>query len=94
MGFSSFFRMPKPRQFNYRPMYYDENKENLKARIATIEAEVKAEKAPYQPDESRFRSNMSKSWVREKDRQFQNINFRVIVIAGLLAIAIYAFLYL
>ncbi|MGD1844806.1 MAG: hypothetical protein ACFB10_05370 [Salibacteraceae bacterium] len=94
IGFTSFFRMPKPRQFNYRPMYYDADKEELQARIERIEAEVAAEKDPSLPQEQRLRSRIHSEMAREKDRQLQSINYRVLAIAGLLALAIYAFLYL
>ena len=33
-------RMPKPRQFNYRPLYYDERKERLEKIKARAEAEA------------------------------------------------------
>ena len=36
--------LPKPRQFNYRPMYYDERKERLAQMEARAKAELSAEK--------------------------------------------------
>ncbi len=39
MGIPRFFRVPKHRQFNYQPIYYDEQKEQLEERIKNIEAE-------------------------------------------------------
>lgn len=39
------FNTPKPRQFHYRPMYYDERKERLEKMKARAEAEVSAEKS-------------------------------------------------
>ena len=38
------FNVPKPRQFNYRPRYYDERKERLAQMKARAEAELAAEK--------------------------------------------------
>jgi len=38
------FSTPKPRQFNYRPLYYDERKERLEKMKAQAEAEVALEK--------------------------------------------------
>jgi len=42
-------RMPRPRQFNYSPLYYDERKERIEKIKAKAEAEFAAEKnkAPY-----------------------------------------------
>ena len=38
------FRMPKPKQFNYQPLYYDERKERLENLKARAEAELAAKK--------------------------------------------------
>jgi len=38
------FNVPKPRQFNYHPRYYDERKERLAQMKARAEAELAAEK--------------------------------------------------
>ena len=38
------FNMPKPKQFQYRPLYYDERKERLEKMKAQAEAELAAEK--------------------------------------------------
>jgi hypothetical protein len=37
MGMPRFFRLAKPRQFHYEPIYYDERKEKLQERINQIE---------------------------------------------------------
>ena len=39
MGIPRFFKVPKHRQFNYQPVYYDEQKERLQERIQLIEQE-------------------------------------------------------
>ena len=44
MGMFFNFNMPKPKQFNYRPFYYDERKERLAKMKAQAEAELVAEK--------------------------------------------------
>jgi hypothetical protein len=43
MGLLFNFNTPKPRAFNYRPLYYDERKERLKKIKARAEAGVVAE---------------------------------------------------
>ena len=39
------FNMPKPKQFHYRPMYYDERKERLEKMKARAAAEAAAKNA-------------------------------------------------
>ncbi len=39
------FHTPKPKQFHYRPLYYDERKERLEKMKAQAEAEAKAGKS-------------------------------------------------
>ena len=40
MGMIGFFKIPKPRQFNYKPVFYDANKEELKEREQVIKQEL------------------------------------------------------
>jgi len=44
MGLFFNFQTPKPKQFNYRPLYYDERKERLEKMKACAEAELAVEK--------------------------------------------------
>ena len=47
--------MPKPKQFQYRPLYYDERRERLEKRKAELEAERK-------------RTNLQKGFIAERSR--------------------------
>ncbi|MBN1987907.1 MAG: hypothetical protein JW783_00735 [Bacteroidales bacterium] len=40
MGMIGFFKIPKPRQFNYKPVFYDADKEELKEREQVIKQEL------------------------------------------------------
>lgn len=40
MGLPRFFRLAKPRQFHYEPVYYDERKERLQERIRETEQKL------------------------------------------------------
>jgi hypothetical protein len=40
MGIPRFFKLAKPRQFHYEPVYYDERKEKLQERINQIEQKM------------------------------------------------------
>jgi len=72
-----FFRRPKPKQFNYKPMYYDPVKEEMEERkkaMGYTEGDDPRE---------RFRSNVRRHWRKEepvKDRysQFLRVFFYVI----------------
>ena len=44
----AFFNTPKPRQFQYRPRYYDERKERLEKMKAQAKADIAAEKSGIQ----------------------------------------------
>lgn len=40
MGLPRFFKLAKPRQFHYEPVFYDERKEKMQERIREIEQKV------------------------------------------------------
>jgi hypothetical protein len=40
MGLPRFFRLAKPRQFHYEPIYYDERKEKMQERIRRVEQKM------------------------------------------------------
>lgn len=43
MGIMSFYHMPKPRQFDRKPIYWDPHKEKLDKRIQTLKQEMGVE---------------------------------------------------
>ena len=83
-----FFKLPKNKEFNYVPRYYDEQKEELNERIKKIEQEmgVKSEsKEAYVPNiKGQMRSYYNKN-VKEKKQS----NLRLILI--LIALFIIAY---
>ena len=85
MGFL-FPRVSKPKQFHYRPLYYDERKERLEKIKAKAEAELAAEKekTPFTKLEKGFLSERrSKSSFRETEghKSASAIRFLIILIA-------------
>ena len=56
MAIPSFFRTQKPKQFNYVPRYYDEQKEQLDERIRDIEREMGVK------DGKTYRPTIRKGW--------------------------------
>lgn len=51
MAFFSFYRVRKPRKYNYQPIYWDPRKENLEERTRKIKREMGLEKVDenYKP---------------------------------------------
>lgn len=75
----SFFNTPKPRRFNYIPMYYDEKKEALEERIREIEKEMGVEHGKtYVPGIRK--GSMRRKFDRRQLRREKQSNIRLIVI--------------
>ncbi|UCG26932.1 MAG: hypothetical protein JSV24_08105 [Bacteroidales bacterium] len=93
MGIPRFFSTPKPKQFNYIPRYYDEQKEALEERIREIEMEMGVNKGEaYRP---RIRRGQMSNYFRRKQKRVQKqSNIRlVIIILFLLLISYFLFFY-
>ena len=86
------FRMPKPKQFHYRPRFYDERKERLEKMKARAEAELVAEKreAGYTGLEKGFLTERrANSKMKSKSLEKQSVLRYIIILAAILG-----FLYL
>lgn len=91
MGILYFFRTPKPRQFRYKPIYYDQRKEELKEREARIRQEM-----GLGSDEARYVSNIKGQFQRKRGQIQQNrakANKRLLIIVVILAILAYFMFY-
>lgn len=93
-----FFHTPKPKQFNYRPRFYDPGKEELQDRERKIKREmgiVDEEEAgkPFSPGiKGQFRNTDGwKSKSSEDARRAQNT--RLIMLIVILALVFYLFFY-
>ena len=77
--FSSFLTQRKPRQFSYRPRFYDEEQEKRNQRIRAAESET------YEPSiRGAFRLRRI-----EAGRIQRQSNNRIFIIAGILAAVFY-----
>jgi hypothetical protein len=88
MGLPRFFRLAKPKTFNYIPVFYDERKEKLKQRIEKIEREMGKEKIKdYKPIivKGTMRSHLKRAG---KANRYSSLRF-ILIFAVLLAIASY-----
>ncbi len=92
----TFFKIPKHRQFNYSPLYYDEAKEERKERERRVRDELGI--SPTQEDkenstEDRIKGKMrrkikSSFEVTHKARRTSNIRL-IIILIGLFALFYY-----
>ena len=88
----SFIKLPRYKRFNYKPVYYDAEKEELAQRIARIEKEVAAEKRG-ELDSELLRKRLRSDWERgSRQGIIQKSNIRVALIAVFLFAVIYLYL--
>jgi hypothetical protein len=85
------FHTPKNKQFNYKPRYWDERKENLENRIEQIKKDMgytdnQGDKTYVPNIKGRIRGSMRRT---QEDKQ--KSNFRLIFIFIILAILAYYF---
>lgn len=86
--FSSLFRQKKPRQFGFKPVYYNEEKEQREKRERRIQAEIENERS-----ENEFRGVLREKWRKnQKQLEAKRSNTRILVIAALLALICYLML--
>jgi len=92
----SLFKTKKPRQFEYKPLYHDPEKEELMQRVNAIKKQQEAEK---EESEMVREARISKSFQdRRSARQstssgiMKNQTFRIILIATILAAIAYVML--
>ncbi len=95
-----FFRLPKIRQYQYQPRYYDERKEALDKRIAQIKAEMGIDSD--QPEGNKYFRGDYKSHIKgqmrgyfkhaRREKRTSNIRLLLILLV-LLALAWYIIYY-
>ena len=63
-GFNRMFRLPKHRQFDFKPRYYDAEKEELDQRLSSIKREIEREKRLENAEstEADRRAEMREQW--------------------------------
>ena len=82
----TFFKMPKPRRFNYSPVFYDPVKE----RIEEARSRAANEERPYQPGQ-RIRGSFQKSFDDRRRPSGNSLFIRVVIY--LTVIILIVFLY-
>jgi len=69
------FRTPKPKEFNYKPRYYDEDKEALEQKKAAMGLEAKVS------HREGLRMQMSRRWHKGEDVEEKSILTKIIYYA-------------
>jgi len=76
-----FFKRPKPRQFNYKPLYYDPEKEEAENRKKALSSDDPRE---------RMRAEIRRRWYPERKTSAGGINMvRIFIYIAFAAFAIY-----
>jgi hypothetical protein len=98
MGLFYFYNVRKPRQFDYKPLYYDPRKEAMEERKLKIKRELGMEISDkeYKPQVKgsfvQGTNHLKKSRLRGDDarsRQYKNV--RLVLILSLLLLALWFF---
>ncbi|MCQ2195752.1 MAG: hypothetical protein MJZ28_12500 [Paludibacteraceae bacterium] len=86
MAIFNIFKEYKPRRtFNYRPIYYDEDKANFEERKKRIEQEVAMSKGL----EVTYRSNLRKGFLSEKRKTSSSKVSYMMFVVALAVVVIY-----
>ena len=88
---SSFFKTRKPKSFDFKARYYNEDKEEMEARYSRIRSEIegKSVEGGYRPAD--FKSQWTK---RKKTTSFEKkSNMRLVLIFAILCALSYFLLY-
>jgi hypothetical protein len=67
-----FFRRPKPRQFDYKPIYWDEEKEEMERLKKRIDRAGKEKSGQEIRDDLRF--EIDRNWRRNRAGSSQKVN--------------------
>lgn len=84
MKFPSIIRLPRHRQFNIEPRYYDPVKEEIKERTERIKKELKGKETNFVPGRISF---------ERKARPVPSSSFLQLLIAAILGVMIVGWLY-
>ncbi len=87
MGLPRFFKLAKPKSFNYIPVFYDEREEKLKERVEKAAKELGVEKpVEYKP---RLTRGTMRSYLKKSKKADRYSSVRVIIIIAILILIAY-----
>ena len=89
MGIPRFFKVKEPNRFNYRPLYWDPEKEDREDRIRRIKAEL-GQEVRFNRNASTIKRGSFRQTTRGTNRKAgRESNVRLIVIAAILMLLSY-----
>lgn len=91
MAILRFFRLPKPKKFEYTPLYYDPKKEAMEERERRISSELTGEALNEEDYANRIKGSM-RSASKRKQQKDQKSDARTSNIRIVLIILVLAFL--
>jgi hypothetical protein len=91
MGLPRFFKLPRNKQFNYQPLYYDQDKEERISREKRIARELGVEREGA--NVSRITRGSMKEYFKRDKRVRNQSNLRLVFIAIILFIIAYLLLF-
>lgn len=95
MAILRFFRLPKPKKFEYTPLYYDPKKEAMQERERRISSELTGEALSEEDYANRIKGSMrSPSKRKQKDQKSdaRTSNIRIVLIILVLAFLAWYFI--
>lgn len=94
MKMPSMLKQNRPRQFEFKPRYYDAQKEELQERVARIEREYKQEQNGTYSAGAHLKGSLRNQWSMESRRASnKRSNFTIAVIVAILSALAYFYLY-
>jgi hypothetical protein len=97
----SLFKTPKPKGFNYKPLYYDPAKEDLMQRVEAIKKQQAAEQGIAEENDTIVRkARMSKAFENRRSNIHHSMSqkyarqqrIRIMIIVGVLGALAYLYL--
>lgn len=85
----SIFKTQKHRSFNFRPRYYDADKEAFEERIRRIESELSTENSDIEATKLRIRQKFESRRSNSGSASHKASNIRILVILGILGALAY-----
>ncbi|HNQ12495.1 MAG TPA: hypothetical protein PKH65_05610 [Bacteroidia bacterium] len=86
MKLPGFFKIPKHKEFAYKPRYYNERKEELDRQIKNIESQSHS-------FSDRIHKAYNRRWSSEKTSTSRQSNLRLVLIIAALAVLSYLILF-
>lgn len=93
MGIPRFFKLKEPNRFNYRPLYWDPEKEAREDRIRRIKAEL-GQEVSFSKSSSTITRGSFRQYSSGKNRKAgRESNLRLVIIATVLFLLAYILFY-